>query len=516
MVTAMKRLVWMCAALACAVAHAQTHSYNVGEIAQDDVSATVAFDVVNAEASAALKASRAADTPAIYRADTGMTNVIAAKFLDAFDEAHSNFTNGVASTFQTNLDDAMIESPNFGYYVSEFNVVNKKFPITAALAAAWARGESGDDFRAKWLGSLLQAMSNHVRPDKTPTGFVVRRTIRVIPVTSMDQVLSLTSVRERSYFTATTNVPTITHLRNAYRAQFAREDQLVARVLANFIQPDCIPDAELTQEARDTATRKLIVSDHYDPGQVIVHQGQIVDAQTKAALDALNEKLIPIQLNQQVAAEQARVMQEQQQAQSDKVVAQLAQQQQQQAQQDRQAALDQAQAERRQAAAMQAQALDAQILAQKIHTRNEWLLGALAVVFVPSLFAAWRLARRTVPVSAPVTLQRMDKPATVAATELAPYLAETLKEALVQGLAAQRAELLDAQRQAAAEIAELVHRLDQLQAPIQERLRAYQERIQELQKELTQRTEENRELLKMKIEMMRRQLENERTRVKLN
>ena len=37
-------------------------------------------------------------------------------------------------------------------------------------------------------------------------------------------------------------------------------------------------------------------------------------------------------------------------------------------------------------------------------------------------------------------------------------------------------------------------------------------RNQELEKELSARTEENRELLKLKIEMMRHQLEVERTR----
>lgn len=108
------------------------------------------------------------------------------------------------------------------------------------------------------------------------------------------------------------------------------------------------------------------------------------------------------------------------------------------------------------------------------------------------------------------------EPTPTPVAELAPYLAQTLKDALVQGLAAQRAELLEAQRQAAVEIAELVHRLDALQAPMQDRIRAYQERIQELQKDLAERTAENRELLKMKIEMMRRQIEAERGRVTFN
>jgi len=93
---------------------------------------------------------------------------------------------------------------------------------------------------------------------------------------------------------------------------------------------------------------------------------------------------------------------------------------------------------------------------------------------------------------------------------LAPHLAQVLKETVVQELATQRRELLRAQEEAAMEIAALIHRLDSVQAPMQERLRAYEARIQELEKELTALNEENRELLKLKIDMIRRQLEVER------
>jgi hypothetical protein len=99
---------------------------------------------------------------------------------------------------------------------------------------------------------------------------------------------------------------------------------------------------------------------------------------------------------------------------------------------------------------------------------------------------------------------------------LAPQLAESLKEAVVQGLAAQRSELLKAQQNAALEISELVQLLDELKVPIQERLHSYEARIHELEKNLAERNEENRELLKLKIEMTRRQLEAERARSRVD
>jgi len=108
--------------------------------------------------------------------------------------------------------------------------------------------------------------------------------------------------------------------------------------------------------------------------------------------------------------------------------------------------------------------------------------------------------------------QREKQAQAAAGADIAPHLAQALKEALVQELAVQRRELLQAQQIAAAEIVQLTQHLDELRAPIQERLRSYEARIQELEKELAARNEENRELLKVKIEMLRCQLEVENTR----
>jgi hypothetical protein len=97
-----------------------------------------------------------------------------------------------------------------------------------------------------------------------------------------------------------------------------------------------------------------------------------------------------------------------------------------------------------------------------------------------------------------------------AVAALREKVTESFQETVVQQLAAQRRELLNAQEAAALEIAGLIHRMDQAQAPLHERLRAYEAHIQELEKELAARSEENRELLKMKIEMTKRQFEAER------
>ena len=111
--------------------------------------------------------------------------------------------------------------------------------------------------------------------------------------------------------------------------------------------------------------------------------------------------------------------------------------------------------------------------------------------------------------------RRAEQAQAAARAELAPHLVQVLRETVVQELAAQRRELLKAQEEASLEIAAMIGRLDSVQAPMQERLRAYEVRIQDLEKELTALNEENRELLKLKIDMIRRQLEVERVNDRL-
>jgi hypothetical protein len=103
-----------------------------------------------------------------------------------------------------------------------------------------------------------------------------------------------------------------------------------------------------------------------------------------------------------------------------------------------------------------------------------------------------------------------------AQSSIESHLVEALKDAVVQELASQRRELLAGQQQAAAELTELARRLEAVQTPMLERLRAYEQRIAELEKELSEQSKENRELLQLKIEMTRRQLESERSRINFN
>jgi hypothetical protein len=95
------------------------------------------------------------------------------------------------------------------------------------------------------------------------------------------------------------------------------------------------------------------------------------------------------------------------------------------------------------------------------------------------------------------------------------HLAQWMAERMTQKLISQRAQLLNDHQRAALEVAELEARLEKVQAPLQERLQAYERRIADLENELNVKGEENRELIKAKIQIIRKQLEIEREKNRL-
>jgi hypothetical protein len=99
---------------------------------------------------------------------------------------------------------------------------------------------------------------------------------------------------------------------------------------------------------------------------------------------------------------------------------------------------------------------------------------------------------------------------------LEPHLVDALKSAVVQELAAQRKELLAAQHAAASELTDLAHRLETVQTPLLERLQTYEQRIQDLERDLADQSKENRELLKLKIDLLRQQIQTEQGASRVN
>ncbi len=467
-------------------------TYRVGSVVRADVVTPVALDVIDPTATAALKSTEALKTPAIFRSYAGVTNALAGQFQIAFDEARSNFISAVQDTFHQNvLDHAGVTSPDFGYLVTAFNITNKKFPIPNFLAMDWAYGKTGEAEKNKLLNILLQAMQNPIRPDDLPAGLNVGETLRLVPVKNPDEKLTLDDTDKRGQIVPAVNLITLSQARAQLWHEFANFNELpLARALAAWLQPNCLPDAALTQTAREFSVRQLVVAEHYAAGQIIAAQGAVIDAKTKAALDALSEKS---NAGNFTAALDSQTIPAAPVVESSKSPVPL---------------ISVKPAQNNDTAKIPTQAVSAP---GKIISHNNagqrWLfvVGIFMIVGILVLLRRFILRARTT--SVPMLIKDSPPQNSIALqTQLAPQLARIVRETLVQELALQRRELLLAQQTAAAEVSRLVRKMDGLQLAMQERLQTYESQIQKLELELAARTEENRELIRLKIEMIREQL----------
>jgi len=450
--------------------------YRIGDKLAEDIITPVPLMVVDPVATQALKEKESQRIPVIFRFNTAAAAAVDAEMRQSFTLARSNFVRLMHSSFHhTRLEEYQLETEQFDKLIASFKRQNKTFPLTRTLAEDWALGSDGFAAQINLLARVRQAMEQPIRFDNLTNAPKIGSQVMLVPVKDDDQNIALDDISARGRRESKTNMLTMTRARLALVDQFGLGEQEAARYAARCLRVNTFVEPELTRAARERQTEALFVADHFQAGQVVAKQGQMVDQKIMAALTQIQEKTFAGRLQQQVAQEKTQ--------------------------------------------ARQAQA------------NNRWLiigLGAAGTLLFALL--TWLAFRRKADatllpaVTAEKTLR--DSPQAAGEWQQRALAAEEkvarahdairsgvmaqLKEKTVSSLVNQRSEMLEAQQAAAMEMAELERRLNELQTPLQERLRAYETRIADLEKALAVKGEENRELIKAKIELMRKQLEAER------
>lgn len=155
-----------------------------------------------------------------------------------------------------------------------------------------------------------------------------------------------------------------------------------------------------------------------------------------------------------------------------------------------------------------------------------WIAGALTLLalvlaWLAFMFRRSGLGSEKLVGAQPVIAQIAAKPALLdrtTAPAVPPELKEQAlaeltsfaKESLVQGLFTQRAALLEAQKQAQQDLAQLEARLASLD--VHDRILAYETRIADLERQVASRGEEVQGLTKATLQLLRKKLEEEKKR----
>lgn len=445
----------------------------VGDTATADVVTPVQLIVVDRAATEALKQREAAKVPVIFRFNTNAADQAAAEFSKAVLNLRADFLDALREAYPvTKVTARNLNSQRFRGVTASFRSGHAEFPFSTNLARAWALGADDQEFFQPFADKLREVLQPPLRGTNLPAGLKLGPQVRLVPMPDADTPLRLADAETAGKLTARTNVLLVQDARQDFPKLFPADQHAMARFAAGFIRENCLPEAALTRQAQAQRTDPLHVADRFEPGELVVKRGQVLDEKALAALALLREKIAVGNLQQEVAS--------------------------------------------------------AQTQATRLTRQNAWLLGSVAGLSIALLLLALHLVRRRQTLAlVPVRVGNQEKlllvpdstPSAAAVVEtasapegFAAALARVLGTRLVQRLFAQRKGLMETQQLASAELAEMEDRLAQVHAPLCDRLEAYEKRIAELEQQLARKGAENRELLKAKIDLTRQQLESERAR----
>ncbi len=479
----------------------ETSSYQLGDTVVADIVAPGSLLVVDTNATETLKQKEALKIPAIFVYHAAAADEVERDFRTALSTVRSNFFDAMGEVYQRKrLNPQWLGSTRFKTLSTTFKRQHPGFPQLTNLIEVWALGKADEPIQDELVTHLREAMRPHIRADALPAEIKLGPQVRLVTATNGEAV-TLETVEMLAVTMNRTNLLTLNRVRQDFQQSAPQTERGQAKVLASFLKPNCILEVALTSLARERHVAALYVADRYEAGQLIARRGEKVDEKVMAALGQLKTS--------------------QDQAVTEKTTPPTV---------------------------------------PWLYRLNPWLWAGLASLSAGVIVGAWWLLNRRKPASilparvagggAPAGIiscpscdenivipaeavenlatntpswqqralaaeQQAEQAKNAIRAGLLPHLADWFKQKFVRRLVSERSQMLDVQKSATAELVELERRLDELHAPLQERLHAYEKRIVELEQLLAAKGEENRELLRAKIQMTRQQLESARTRNRL-
>lgn len=458
--------------------------YKLGDTAAEDVITPVPLTVVNPDGTDALKKREANKVPPVFRFRAEAADDAEAALRASFHSARTNFDDAFYRTMKGKTEDERaVGTPLFKQAVESARRRSQGFPLLDQLAPVWARGESDDNTRDTLIALLREAMTRPVIAVKAP-GLSAKNSVMLMPVENFTNAPILDAVEKQGRIVrGELVVLTAFQARAQVQSNLPPELKSAGRYLASFVRTNAMADTNLTQLLRARRTENLAELDTYEAAQPVIKRGQTIDRKALAALTVLREKSAITALQLKLATTEEKL------ASQPPVIIQ---------------ATPPAPVPNNHLVVWVVSGFGVVVMLlllilRKVRARPETMLPALAHAEIAE--ADWRERALAAEARAEQAKHAMKV-----------GFMQWMRERLVQGLFHQRAQLLSSQQTAALEMKALAQRLEQLHAPLQERIAAYEKRIAELERELAAKGEENRELIKAKISLAKHQLTVERER----
>ncbi len=438
-------------------------------MAEEDLYAPAAFQVVDAGATVELLAQTGELVPVVIRRKPGVTAEAVEQLRDAFERTRTHFLDGLEEAFGARVVGSReINSARFRAFRSNFQAANPRFPVNLVLAQSWAKGYSGESTLERLIAAMRQVMDRkligRVRPAST---VFLASPSTITPMKNWGEVAGLARPLEGS------DLISVDEAGLELRRMLDALDRVAGGFLSGLLQPNFVEDEHLTALLLRERLGDRVVSRRYAPGELIVGLGQPVGRWEELALRHLDRAgVVP----------------------------------------DRAARASGTGAAEADRAAKGRPSPDS---GYDIGGAGFLIaLGVAGGALVVWLIAAWRIrgaARERREIA------RIDEAPAIGLREaLLPHLAREMKERLVRVLFLQRGSLLRNEDDASRRVAEMEARLARLQPALAERIRGYETRIRALEKQLVEKDQETRDLIRAKLILARKELDAEITRSRID
>ena len=428
---------------------ASVPEYKLGDVATEDVITPVPLVVLNPEATDALKERVSQQAPSIVRFTPQTATEVEAELRGMIASAHTKFITALDALQDHPPTAADIGTP---VYTAAFEYTAHNFVRSLPLeklAAIWLRRENEQAFVDSLVKPLREVMALPVIAGaELDAGLPTGPTMRLVTVKNINAPAPIETLEAAGQTMPATRLVTVARAQQVIQNSFPAGQQQLGEFVASFVHPNAFYDAASTEVVRAKRTVSLAVNDTFEAAQVIVHKGQTIDRRALSALAVLREKSLIGTLQNKLAQEQT--------------------------------------------------------VAGQIKSQTIWIAAGLGVMGVALVLILLRLRSRTstaiVPVGDPSAAAAGGEGVWQTRALIAEDKAERAHEAIRSGALGwmrdkfframfhQREELLTAQKTAEVEMQEFEQRLEQLQAPLQERHAAYEKRIADLEQELAAKT----------------------------
>ena len=256
-----------------------------------DVVTPVKLVAIDPSRTAALRQAEARRVPAIFRFDATVAGLVETNFHLSYLLTREQFWRRSRRRFPGGLRTRRCgPTPGSTGSWPPSAAGTRTSPSAPTWPGTWTLGQSDRTLQREWAGRLREAMTH--RSGRRPARRGEARASAGAPHhAQLLQRRPGSRHGRKAGPDASPDEPR--HPQSGPRrapAQFPTNELAVARYLAGFLRENRVFDDALTGRSRARRTEALFAADHYEPGELLVRRGQLIDTRARAALDELKAR----------------------------------------------------------------------------------------------------------------------------------------------------------------------------------------------------------------------------------